>query len=448
MLKNRFFPFNYKEKFYYYDTDLGIVFHSNENINVILNKINNNANEKEILNEYSSNDDLKNIFKFAQNNKIPNENIIDIIRTKSCNSEKMWRDGKLLNKLWLSISHTCNLNCEYCFADGGSYGSKMIMSKEKAKECIDYFFKYFNKNSKVIHINFFGGEPLLNKDVFIFATNYINSKIADLSCKPKYIITTNCTNIDDEILDTIIKNNMHMNISIDGMEYIQNKNRKFVDGRGSFNIVVENIKKILKFYDNITARVTLTKSGVNTLKEDVMFLWRLGIPYVYIAPVDSENINLALDLYDLHKVDDILEELLDIMIDENLKKNFKMISNIEGYYENIDQKMILTECKYYNPFTIMFSPEGDIYKCDRTIGNKEYKVGNIYTDIEWSRFKKEYKLDEKCINCWAKRLCGGGCGIKNTEVACKFKKIILEKSLKYYSYIQSSMKECELEANI
>lgn len=440
MIKDRFLPVNYKDIFYCYDSQYGVIFVSDKDSNEVINKVNNGTYEENLLNDTVTSEKMKDILEFANKNKIKDEDMINIIRKKTCNSEKMWREGKILNKLWLSIAHVCNMRCEYCFAGGGSYGSEAIMTKEKAKECIDYFFKYFNKESKTISINFFGGEPLINKEVFIFATNYINFKIKGLSCKPKYILTTNCTNIDDEIIDIIIKNNMHLNISIDGRKDIQDKNRKFTNGTGTFDVVVKNIKSILKRYDNITARITLTKRGVSTLKKDIKFLWDLGIKYVYVAPVDSNNEELALNLYDLNVLDSQFEELLDMMIEELWKGNEKYISNIYSCYEDIENRMILKECKYYNPFTVMFSPEGDIYKCNRTLGNSKYKVGDIYNDVEWSKFKKEYVLDEKCLNCWAKRLCGGGCAIlTNTDVSCGFKKIILYKSLKFYSYIQAHM---------
>lgn len=442
MIKNRFYPFNYKGINYCYDGDYGVTFASDENANNIIQRINDGESEIEILKNSNFSDVMNGILNFVKVNSIQKEEMASVVRLKSCDDEKMWREGKILNKMWLSIANSCNMRCSYCFENGGSHDYRGIMTKEKAKECIDFFFRYFNKNANTISVNFFGGEPLINKDVFIFATNYINSKIENLKCKPKYIITTNCTIMDDEILDVIIKNNMHVNISIDGRKDIHDSNRKMANGSGTFDIVVRNVGKILKDYDNITARITLTKSGVKTLKEDVQFLWNLGIPYIYISPVDSVGENLSLSLKDLEWVDEQLEELLDEMIQNALIGSKKVISNIEGYYENIDERIILKECKYYNPFTVMFSPDGDIYKCNRMLGNKEYKVGEVCEGIKWDLFKRSFKPESKCLDCWAKRLCGGGCTVLgNTEEQCTYKKIVLDKSLKFYSFVQSNIEK-------
>lgn len=78
--------------------------------------------------------------------------------------EEDWLNSKVLLNLWLNVSNDCNMRCIYCFEHGGDYGkTKKIMSIDKIKDCIDYWYKYLNKDAKDIYVIFFGGEPLLNK---------------------------------------------------------------------------------------------------------------------------------------------------------------------------------------------------------------------------------------------------------------------------------------------
>ena len=45
------------------------------------------------------------------------------------------RSGDVIKALCLHVSHTCNLNCEYCFAAQGKYnGERALMSFEVGKE--------------------------------------------------------------------------------------------------------------------------------------------------------------------------------------------------------------------------------------------------------------------------------------------------------------------------
>ena len=80
--------------------------------------------------------------------------------------------GKLKEKtsgvvkaLCLHIAHTCNLNCEYCFASQGKYkGERAVMSFEVGKRALDWLIE--NSGSrKNLEVDFFGGEPLMNFEV-------------------------------------------------------------------------------------------------------------------------------------------------------------------------------------------------------------------------------------------------------------------------------------------
>ena len=68
----------------------------------------------------------------------------------------------VIKALCLHIAHTCNLNCEYCFASQGKYhGERALMSLEVGKRAIDFLIE--NSGSRVnLEVDFFGGEPLMN----------------------------------------------------------------------------------------------------------------------------------------------------------------------------------------------------------------------------------------------------------------------------------------------
>ena len=67
--------------------------------------------------------------------------------------------------LCIHICHDCNFRCRYCFADEGAYHSKReSMSLETAKAAVDFLIQN-SGNRKVLEMDFFGGEPLMNLDV-------------------------------------------------------------------------------------------------------------------------------------------------------------------------------------------------------------------------------------------------------------------------------------------
>lgn len=453
MMKNRFFPFKYEDEYFLYDSDIGIISEINKAINDAINDniivFNNDILERDsILGSLKSYLPIKNIDNSYKSlydyiNQFPDvDDKSKIIRTNRSVSKEQWYEGEVLNKLWLSIAHSCNMNCRYCFAEAGIYGHRSMMSINTARKSIDYFFKYVNRNAKHIDINFFGGEPMLNKQCFIYCIDYINEKAKSFNFKVKYILTTNGTLLDSEIVEKIIENNMTVNLSIDGGEKIHNANRKFIDGKPSYNLVEENSRKLLSKSKNVIARVTLTKPGVDSFKEDILKLWEIGFEEIYVDKVDTpiEELTLDKDSIDRFKVQ--LEEVYKIMEDNILKGQPKFISNIVSQEYSIYKKIVKAECKYFNPFTIKVTPEGDIYKCSFTFGDKKHCVGNIEKGIDWNLFNKNFVVEKKCLDCWAKRICGGGCPLKVKDNSyCNYTKTIAEISLKFNIFLLKNNKD-------
>ena len=156
--------------------------------------------------------------------------------------QKDWEAGNLLVNLWLNVSHDCNLRCIYCFGHGGSYGgTRELMSIDTAKKSIDYWFKYLNKNIPMTTVTFFGGEPLMNLEVIKFSINYVNKLLEEYDIRVQYIITTNGTIFNDEIIELFMKNDVQFAISIDGGQAIQDRNRPYASGKGSFEIIKKNV---------------------------------------------------------------------------------------------------------------------------------------------------------------------------------------------------------------
>ena len=73
--------------------------------------------------------------------------------------------SNVVKALCLHVAHTCNLNCEYCFASQGKYqGERALMSFEVGKQALDFLIQ--NSGSRVnLEVDFFGGEPLMNWQV-------------------------------------------------------------------------------------------------------------------------------------------------------------------------------------------------------------------------------------------------------------------------------------------
>ena len=107
----------------------------------------------------------------------------------------------VVKALCLHIAHTCNLNCEYCFASQGKYhGERAMMSFEVGKRAFDWLVE--NSGSRRnLEVDFFGGEPLMNFDVVKQLVEYARSIEKEKGKNFRFTLTTNGVLVDDDVID-------------------------------------------------------------------------------------------------------------------------------------------------------------------------------------------------------------------------------------------------------
>ena len=106
----------------------------------------------------------------------------------------------VVKALCLHVAHTCNLNCEYCFASQGKFhGERALMSFETGKAALDFLVA--NSGSRRnLEVDFFGGEPLMNFGVVKELVAYARSIEAAAKKNFRFTLTTNGMLIDDDAL--------------------------------------------------------------------------------------------------------------------------------------------------------------------------------------------------------------------------------------------------------
>ena len=106
-----------------------------------------------------------------------------------------------IKALCLHVAHTCNLNCEYCFAAQGKYhGQRSLMSFEVGKQALDFLVAN-SGTRRNLEVDFFGGEPLMNWDVVKRLVEYARSIEKDAGKNFRFTLTTNGVLLDDEITE-------------------------------------------------------------------------------------------------------------------------------------------------------------------------------------------------------------------------------------------------------
>ena len=398
---------------------------------------------------------INEVMEMKKKGIIFNNEKIPVIRCSDMPQEE-WDKGNVLENLILNISHECNMRCKYCFADHGHFcGKAIIMSKKIAKDSIDYWFQHLDKSRGKTSVTFFGGEPLLNEEVFLYALEYIESLLKGTGVIPTYSITTNGTLINDKLIQTFLKYKMQPDISIDGGKYIQDKNRPLSTGYGSFENIIENVKNLRHYYDRLVAKITLIHEDVDKLQKSVCDLWDAGFTDVaYIFALTNDK-NMTITHQDIAVLRKQLFDLADLMYENLICGKPERVINFIDIGYRLHNNLVKNECSFLNPFTIHITPEGEIYKCSKMVGMKNYCMGDIYSDVDWGKYiskPKKYLMDNiECNSCWAKRICGGGCAYANqiyngdidiaNPLTCEEKKVQIEASIYLYTKLYLNNKE-------
>lgn len=352
----------------------------------------------------------------------------DLIYDDGKKATKINVNNRKCNRLILVLSTYCNLACKYCYAHGGNYCTEKLenMSIETLKNAIQNIYAMYPEG--VDSIQFFGGEPLMNKVVLREGVEYINEYCnINKFDKPKYTIVTNGTIVDDEIIDIFQKYFESVTISLDGDKYINDLSRVYKGNNESvYDKVKNNIDRMNRKNRTykIGLEITVTSFHIddyikNKTMDSIYNLLLVDVDNYHIAPVFN-------NMYDNYNFDNIEIKYLKEFFDNWTKKLFEKRRNEKRITSGINTilRMFVDRCYLGNGCGAVYTDvaintNGDIYPCFMFIGENEFNLGNVnsfvheeYTNknlIIRDRFVRENSND-KCDNCWAKKLCSTSYG--------------------------------------
>ena len=322
----------------------------------------------------------------------------------------------VIKALCLHIAHTCNLNCEYCFASQGKYhGDRALMSFEVAKQAIDFLIEH-SGSRRNLEIDFFGGEPLMNFDVVKETVAYCRSIEKEKGKNFRFTLTTNGVLLDDEVIDFANKECHNVVLSLDGRKEVHDRLRKTVNGNGSYDLIVPKFQHFVKRRGNKGYYIRGTFTHNNTdFTNDIFHMADLGFTELSMEPVVCPPDDpYALTYDDLP----VLFEQYELLAKDMLRRE-KEGKPITFYHYMLDLNAgpciykRISGCGSGTEYMAV-TPWGDLYPCHQFVGNPEYLLGNVYDGVTNPEVQDEFKLCNAyarpdCKDCWAKLYCSGGC---------------------------------------
>ncbi len=315
--------------------------------------------------------------------------------------------------IFIVPSRTCNLSCTYCMQNN------LFDNKQDVyitKEIIDRYFDWIQDGlnrwgSRKIDIIFYGGEPLTTSEEMLI---YLIKKFNELSVKPVYGMITNGVNLMK--YTEVLKYMNSIQITIDGNKEVHDSRRIFKDGRGSYDIIINNIKEYLSFSKDktITLRMNVDKNNRGNLLEDIESI-------ASELPMDQITVSL-------NPVDPYEKGINDKIIHGDIRETALAIVRVSRYLKekyNIEPKIWRLNCGVSSMCQWSFDTEGSIYKCPALTGEPHRAVTNIYQSHMNSSFYNIMNRkvgNNECLKCTYLGYCYGGCPRQNEltdDISCK-----------------------------
>lgn len=325
-------------------------------------------------------------------------------------------NSKVVKALCLHIAHTCNLNCDYCFASQGKYqGERALMTFEVGKQAFDFLIAN-SGTRRNLEVDFFGGEPLMNWDVVKQLVAYARSVEKEHNKNFRFTLTTNGMLLDDEIIDFLNKEMSNVVLSLDGRKEVHDHFRKDYAGRGSYDQIVPKFQRLVEKRGgkDYYVRGTFTHNNVD-FTNDIFHMADLGFTELSMEPVVCPPGDpYALTAEDLPKV---LEQY-EILAKEMIKRK-KEGRPFTFYHYMLDLKngpciyKRITGCGSGTEY-MSVTPWGELFPCHQFVGDPKYSLGNIWDGVKNTEAQDEFRscnayARPECKDCWAKFYCSGGC---------------------------------------
>ncbi len=258
------------------------------------------------------------------------------------------------------------------------------MSDETAGKVTD--FVNSRKDAGIIY--FFGGEPLLHKEMIKKLKNSIKAR--------QYVITTNGTLIDEDFIRWCRQNGVTVNVSHDGKDCSE---------RGiEPEELNEKIRILKKYQRNILIQLVYNEKTVSSLAENIRYFQKLGVNSV------SAVMEGGLTPQDTDKFGDVL---MKAWHEASLVKGMEIIelqTKINRIVSNEQHCCSLCTQKLY------INWDGKIYPCLNFQNRKDFYCGNISDGLNFKKTAEKYPgyaaFPDDCADCEIKKYCNNSCACR------------------------------------
>lgn len=305
----------------------------------------------------------------------------------------------------LLTTYRCNLACPYCYEQGIKLTSDMDAKVQQ--DTYEWIKEKIEKhNPASLKISFLGGEPLVNTEPIDFLSQKLHQLSQEKGFVYKYSIVTNGVLLSPEKVKNWVETGLSsIQVTLDGVKEIHDTMRPFGNGAGSFDIIVERLKKVLQVSPKlrVAIRINCNQDNYKRVPELLDYLSdlnlnkdQIAIGYGHLVPYfDADEI----------ATDNLIESTQTGEVEVYLAKETKK----RGF--RLSDKTLLGPCMTIRKGAHLIDPLGDLYNCWSFVGRPDLKLGSIYkkelSDLYYEMIG--FDLIKDCVDCKYVPICLAGC---------------------------------------
>ena len=317
----------------------------------------------------------------------------------------------------------CNFACTYCYEQSRESqdkrdGQNAFMPEKVQQELLKYIERAA-KTVKGVFITWYGGEPLLGKEIIFDLTQKIIAITEENKIGYSAGMITNGyllakdPDMVQKLKDSHIKS---FQITLDGPPEVHNIRRMLKGDSGpTFDQVLEGIKLLTDNELEVSLRVNVDRSNMDEALKLLYILEENNLKHIaiHLGHVSSNTAGCK----SIESSCTTMEEftVLNQTFHETLRQRGFKTGQMPRY------PRIAHACGANRMNAFVLDPDGDMYKCWSEICDKLARIGNIVDfkqrakpermhEIRWLTWEPFEYAD--CVECKLLPICMGGCGYR------------------------------------
>jgi len=252
----------------------------------------------------------------------------------------------------------------------------------------------FRSPAKELKIEFQGGEPTLNWPTIVHVVRDATSRAEAEGRTVDFVIATNLSAIDDEMLAFCKDHRIHLSTSLDGPADLHNANRPR-PGRDSYERFRGNLDRARAAlgHDQVSALMTTTPPSLTRPKEIIDEYVALGFDSVFLRPISPYGFATRASLDKAYNASTFLKFYKE-GLEHIVELNRRGVPMVETYAQILLRKILTPFPVGYVDLqspagaavgVLVYNYDGDVYASDESrmlaeMGDWSFRLGNLAHD--------------------------------------------------------------------